>query len=546
MFVSGESFTYLSLCGYKMNLTVDFTREGVWIMKKFKKQLRLSVPAFVMALVMAFSPIAVLAEGIDEVPPSVIYDVEYLNEKEIYDVEYVDEKDVYDGEGVYTKEIIDYAEEIIDYDEEIIDYAEEELCNEVQATLISAIDGSPFTAVFNSMTGRISMYTIYGDPIGYRYVADEEAFWGLVAVNTELTSGDITRYTSQNKTNHNIFMEQLQETYDFENGQIVPFFNTGSVFMHVPQATSPRPSVGRSVLVGGRYYVTTREHNMVTLRTHNFNHAGMSPIDVFISNHFGDDAGILYGMPSWAEVNMPIRFPGEPYGARVSSRYGSFQNVELRFFAQPEAPVHVDTVTITFNANGGIVNPTSATRVPGQTMGQLPTPSRNGHTFMGWFTTVTGGTQITSTSIVPSVNTTFFARWVQNPVIFGTSWYPTQAGTGINRNRTHTSPFFVSETGIIEVRFSHLAVPNPPAAFNAQVQVLINGTWFNLGPPTRLEGWASARRTTFTREVGVGIPARVFFSTTSTNYVRLGSGTIRSANELMEADVTVILPPREW
>jgi len=74
-------------------------------------------------------------------------------------------------------------------------------------------------------------------------------------------------------------------------------------------------------------------------------------------------------------------------------------------------------VTINLNANGGNVNPTSLSRAPGATMGTLPTPTRGGHAFVGWFTASTGGIQITESTIVPSGSVTYWARWTQNVTI---------------------------------------------------------------------------------------------------------------------------------
>ena len=45
----------------------------------------------------------------------------------------------------------------------------------------------------------------------------------------------------------------------------------------------------------------------------------------------------------------------------------------------------VDDYTVTFNANGGSVDPTSKTVTFGSTYGDLPTPTREGYTFLGWF-----------------------------------------------------------------------------------------------------------------------------------------------------------------
>jgi len=66
--------------------------------------------------------------------------------------------------------------------------------------------------------------------------------------------------------------------------------------------------------------------------------------------------------------------------------------------------------TITFNPNGGEITPTSGSTDTDGKLASLPTPTRTGYTFSGWYTAVTGGTQIT-TSTEFSANTTIYARW---------------------------------------------------------------------------------------------------------------------------------------
>ena len=50
----------------------------------------------------------------------------------------------------------------------------------------------------------------------------------------------------------------------------------------------------------------------------------------------------------------------------------------------------------------------------GTTLGTLPSNSRTGYTFSGWYTASTGGTQISSTTSVPSSDTTYYAHWTPN------------------------------------------------------------------------------------------------------------------------------------
>ena len=70
-----------------------------------------------------------------------------------------------------------------------------------------------------------------------------------------------------------------------------------------------------------------------------------------------------------------------------------------------------ETYTITFNANGGSVNPTTKETDTNGRLVSLPTPTRSGsYHFDGWFTTASGGTQIT-TATVFTQDTTVYAHW---------------------------------------------------------------------------------------------------------------------------------------
>jgi len=68
------------------------------------------------------------------------------------------------------------------------------------------------------------------------------------------------------------------------------------------------------------------------------------------------------------------------------------------------------TYTITFDPKGGSVNPASAQTDTDGKLSSLPTPVRNNYSFDGWFTSETGGTQI-STSTIFTANTTVYAQW---------------------------------------------------------------------------------------------------------------------------------------
>lgn len=130
--------------------------------------------------------------------------------------------------------------------------------------------------------------------------------------------------------------------------------------------------------------------------------------------------------------------------------------------SKPTAP----SVTLTFNANGGSVSTSSKSYSkafsiwntnssgtgtnynPGgtfttnanttlyaiwsaATVSGLPTPSKSGSVFVGWFTAVSGGTQITNNSKLSS-NTTVYARWQSTYTVS----YNANGGSGAPASQT--------------------------------------------------------------------------------------------------------------
>lgn len=76
--------------------------------------------------------------------------------------------------------------------------------------------------------------------------------------------------------------------------------------------------------------------------------------------------------------------------------------------------------THTFNANGGgTVSPATITKAYNTALGTLPTVSRTGYTFVGWFDTsaASGGIQATTTTKVTGTKT-WYARWSINSYTF--------------------------------------------------------------------------------------------------------------------------------
>lgn len=74
-----------------------------------------------------------------------------------------------------------------------------------------------------------------------------------------------------------------------------------------------------------------------------------------------------------------------------------------------------NTYTVTFEANEGTVETKTQTVTYGSTYGELPTPTREGYEFAGWFTEQNGGMQVMAdTKVTTAADRTLYARWTQN------------------------------------------------------------------------------------------------------------------------------------
>lgn len=71
-----------------------------------------------------------------------------------------------------------------------------------------------------------------------------------------------------------------------------------------------------------------------------------------------------------------------------------------------------EAVYCTFDANGGSVENNKQPVIPGDKYWKLPTSTRKDYTFNGWFTSKTGGTQVTKNTVVTnSASYTLYAHW---------------------------------------------------------------------------------------------------------------------------------------
>ena len=97
------------------------------------------------------------------------------------------------------------------------------------------------------------------------------------------------------------------------------------------------------------------------------------------------------------------------YNIVVTDIYGN-----SRTFTQSITNINKAARNITFNNNFGENEKHIEIKLYGNKFESLPTPTRTGYTFEGWYTEPTGGTKIETTTAVPSEDTTYYAHWSIN------------------------------------------------------------------------------------------------------------------------------------
>ena len=107
-----------------------------------------------------------------------------------------------------------------------------------------------------------------------------------------------------------------------------------------------------------------------------------------------------YHFKEWQVVSGTVTIAGNKFNMPSS-------NVTVKAIFEADAPT---TYTVTFNANGGTASAVSMQTGADGKLTSLPNASRSSYTFAGWYTAISGGTQITTAHVFYG-NTTVYAHW---------------------------------------------------------------------------------------------------------------------------------------
>ena len=262
---------------------------------------------------------------------------------------------------------------------------------DAKATYFFTVYGTPISEVTISNLKA----PVYGEaPKMYVEVPEDANYHGLVAADLGDSTATVEWYDNEGHRVHegDNFMQNevytvvvplaANDYYSFaEEIQVnTPGFTPGTVTM---VSTAPDPNLENTIRVSITFKPTSHEHSY---DTNNWTKDSLHHWHACTA----DDCPLMPSeMPDYAAHTGN---PGE-----VCSVCGAVIGYE-----------------ITFDANGGQCDTTSMYTDTAGKLSTLPTPTRGGYTFDGWFTEQSGGTAVTAETVY-NANTTLYAHWMAIP-----------------------------------------------------------------------------------------------------------------------------------
>ena len=197
------------------------------------------------------------------------------------------------------------------------------------------------------------------------------------------------------------------------------YWGTSSSYSGNPYTSTSGRSVSltKSVTAAGTYYLTAKDTSgnvsptvskTFYKTTLNANGGSVSPSSVITAS------GNSFTLPTPTRSGYKFKSWNTASGGSGTSCTGAFKpSGSVTLYAQWTNAAY----TVTFNANGGTCDTSSKSVTYNTSYGTLPTPSRTGYKFNGWYTAASGGTKITEQSTVSTAsNHTLYAHWIVKPI----------------------------------------------------------------------------------------------------------------------------------
>ncbi len=233
---------------------------------------------------------------------------------------------------------------------------------------------------------------------------------------TEYYRGD-TSYTYETT-----IADLKSKGYNVENFSTDEHGNFVATFKRIPQNSDgslPKPYRAEYTVVPNKYKLTFDVDNGIQKARYNSNRGQVSPRDKIVTY----EQSYEYGEGGWpTPVKTGYTFTGWYTTANGDTTVQKDQYMlELRDHTV-YAHWTPNKYTTYYDLNGGdSVSSRTLIVTYDNYYDNLPTASKTGYTFLGWFTSPNGGTQITNNTVVQiTSDTTYYAHWKANQYIVTT------------------------------------------------------------------------------------------------------------------------------
>ena len=146
------------------------------------------------------------------------------------------------------------------------------------------------------------------------------------------------------------------------------------------------------------------EHYTLTLGVNNSSYGSISPTSLIVPNNSTtySTSGATLTLKDGRKATATAK-DVTGYTTKVSSWSSASGKITKATTVNANFTRTVNQYTATFNSKGGTTaNPSTIKKNYGQQLGALPTTSRTGYTFKGWYTAASGGTKIATTTTMPA------------------------------------------------------------------------------------------------------------------------------------------------
>ena len=279
------------------------------------------------------------------------------------------------------------------------------------------------------------------------------AFLGWFTEATNGTQIDSNTIITTNITYYAHWIESVTVTLHPNEGQVTP--TTITVPINTAVGTLPTPTKTNYTFAG--WYQDTNltiPANSETIITEDtdFYAKWLQSVTVTLNANNGTVS------PSTITVGQGTAVGTLPTPEREGYTFdGWYQEPELTNLATAETIVTenttyyakwIENITITLNADGGTVTPTTIVIPKGTAIGELPVPELTDYDFVGWYTDNTYATQVTEQTVF-NASTTIIAKWEETVYVacIGNTCYNSiqKAVNAVTANNTKTTITIISD-----------------------------------------------------------------------------------------------------